>query len=56
MKICSTCKKDKELEDFHKKSSNIDGLDYDCKDCANKKIRDRRSRNNNLNTKVYERN
>lgn len=55
MKTCSTCNKHKELEDFHKKSSNIDGLDYDCKDCANKKIRDRRSDKNNLDTKVYER-
>ena len=31
MKTCSTCNKDKEIEDFHKKSSNLDGLDYDSK-------------------------
>lgn len=55
MKMCNTCNKDKELEDFHRKSSNLDGLDYDCKLCANKKVRDRRSKNSNLNTKVYER-
>lgn len=55
MKTCSTCNRYKELEGFHKKSSNLDGLDYDCKDCANKKIRDRRSKSSNLNTKVYER-
>jgi hypothetical protein len=55
VKVCSTCSKSKELEDFHKKSSNTDGLDYDCKLCANKKSRDRRSKDNNKNTKVYER-
>lgn len=54
MKKCSVCKIDKKLEDFHKKSSNIDGLDYGCKKCANKKIRDRRKSNNNLTTKNYE--
>lgn len=55
MKICSTCNKDKKLEDFHKKSSNLDGLDYDCKLCANKKVRDRRKTTNNTTTKKYER-
>ena len=55
MKTCSTCKTPKDESLFHYKKSNIDGLDYDCKDCANKKIRDRRSKNNDLNTKIYER-
>jgi len=54
MKFCSTCNEEKRLEDFHKKSSNSDGLEYDCKICANKKIRDRRKRTNNSATKVYE--
>ena len=53
-KRCNTCKDDKELSEFHNKKSNRDGLDYDCKICANKKIRDRRSRNGNINTKNYE--
>ncbi len=52
---CTNCKETKKLEDFHKKSSNLDGLDYNCKICANKKTKDRRSSNNNLTTKVYER-
>lgn len=55
MKTCSTCKTPKVLEDFHKKSSNIDGLDYDCKICANKKVRNRRFNKENSDTKKYER-
>ena len=55
MKECTNCKETKKLEDFHKKSSNLDGLEYNCKVCANKKSRDRRNSNNNIVTKVYER-
>lgn len=53
-KRCSSCSEYKELGDFHRKSAHKDGLDYDCKLCANKKIRDRRKSNSNSTTKVYE--
>lgn len=33
MKTCSTCKKDKPLSEFNKKSSNKDGLECYCKEC-----------------------
>ena len=54
MKTCSTCNLQKSAEDFHKKSSILDGLEYDCKNCANRKIRDRRKLENNSTTKKYE--
>lgn len=54
-KKCSSCGEYKKIEDFHKKDANKDGLDYNCKLCANKKIRERRKSNNNSTTKVYER-
>ena len=37
MKTCSTCSLEKSVEDFHKKSSTLDGLEYDCKNCAEEK-------------------
>lgn len=54
MKSCSDCGVEKPLGEFHKKVSNNDGLDYNCKLCANRKIRERRHNKNNLDIKVYE--
>jgi len=54
MKTCSTCKIEKLEDSFHIKKSNKHGLDYDCKKCANKKIRDRRTLNHNSVTYKYE--
>ena len=34
MKICSTCKKEKELVEFSKDKSRSDGLQNKCKECA----------------------
>jgi hypothetical protein len=34
MKTCSTCKKVKELEEFHKLARSNDGYDYRCKECV----------------------
>lgn len=32
-KICSKCKQEKPLEEFHKCSTSVDGLQYVCKEC-----------------------
>jgi len=32
-KICSKCKKEKPLKEFHKQKANKDGLAYQCKEC-----------------------
>lgn len=39
MKTCATCKAEKPLEDFVKKSSRIDGRDSYCKDCYSLRCR-----------------
>lgn len=39
MKICCTCKQEKSLFDFNKKSSNPDGLERYCKECHRAKNR-----------------
>lgn len=54
MKNCNKCKEDKELEDFHRKESNNDGLDTYCKVCANAIVRERRKKNENSSTLKYE--
>jgi hypothetical protein len=41
MKICKTCKKEKELSQFHKNRLQSDGHMIHCADCANKKKRER---------------
>ena len=33
-KSCSTCKKPKPVDEFHKRSASKDGLSYKCKSCA----------------------
>ncbi len=33
MKVCSTCKQEKPLEAFNKKSTNVDGRERYCRDC-----------------------
>jgi len=38
-KYCSSCKKTKPLEDFHKAASTHDGLQYACKVCRSAKQR-----------------
>jgi len=32
-KICSVCKNEKNIDDFHKSKSSKDGFRWDCKDC-----------------------
>lgn len=39
MKICTNCKVNKELSDFHKSNQSKDGLRYYCKSCCNEKQR-----------------
>lgn len=34
MKTCSTCKKEKNIEEFNKESSSPSGISYICKECA----------------------
>ena len=36
MKVCSTCKEEKALEEFNKNKSKKDGLSYSCKTCTRK--------------------
>ena len=40
-KVCSCCKIEKPLSEFGKNARNKDGHDYYCKDCRNKKQRER---------------
>jgi hypothetical protein len=54
MKKCNKCQEIKNIEDFHKKKSNNDGLDTYCKVCANSIIRERRKENSNSSTFKYE--
>lgn len=34
MKICVTCKKSLSIDDFHKQSKSVDGLQHNCKACS----------------------
>ena len=34
MKICCTCKENKEIDDFHNRKDTKDGKSYRCKECA----------------------
>lgn len=54
-KKCTKCESDKLLSLFNVNSSSIDGLDYHCRECFNKKQRERRASMNNSTTKKYER-
>jgi hypothetical protein len=45
MKNCIWCKQDKELTEFHKRSSRKDGLDYYCKSCVSEKSKAYREKN-----------
>lgn len=49
MKICCTCRQEKSLFDFNKKSSNPDGLERYCKECHRAKNR----KHYQSNTDVY---
>lgn len=54
VKKCSTCGAVKENSLFQKKVRTRDGLSYDCKSCANAKLRERRLKTNDRATKKYE--
>ena len=41
-RICSTCKTEKPLKEFHKNKSRKTGYNYQCKDCFNKQRREYR--------------
>jgi 5-methylcytosine-specific restriction endonuclease McrA len=49
MKVCSTCKKSKEFDDFHNDKTQPDGKRHECKECKSKydigygKVRDKKS-------------
>lgn len=43
-KICSKCKAQRPLEEFHKNSGNHDGLHYWCKECSRKNGKNYRDR------------
>lgn len=45
MKICITCKKDKETQDFPPNRNNTDGLNDKCRECYNSYMRDWYSKN-----------
>lgn len=55
MKICTKCKKEKELNEFYKDKRHIDGLSSYCKECHNKGTEDWRKRHIEEN-KEYHRN
>lgn len=48
MKICCACKKEKNLLDFNKKTSNKDGLERYCKECHRAKNKSHYDNNKNL--------
>jgi len=54
-KYCNGCEQNKLPNEFHVKKCNKDGLEYRCKVCTNESIRNNRAKNNNINTKKYER-
>lgn len=41
VKICQTCREEKELHEFHRKPGTADGRDSTCRDCKN--LADRRA-------------
>lgn len=45
LKICSTCKKEKDIALFSKQSSNPDGLKYKCKSCQSIRSKELREAN-----------
>ena len=49
-KVCTKCKQEKPLSEFHKEAKSIDGHRRDCKECRNIKPEDKVPRTNNLNT------
>lgn len=53
MKICSKCKIEKELSEYHKHTQMKDGLRPDCKQCKSKSSKDSRSRAPKPNRSEY---
>ena len=49
VKVCSSCKEQKEISAFSKQSSNPDGYKYKCKSCQSKRTKELR----NLDPKKY---
>lgn len=45
MKNCKSCFKQKELTEFYKNNYSADKLAYECKDCYNHKLREKRKKN-----------
>ena len=55
-KKCSTCKCIKPVSEFWKNRSRPDGLQNECKDCQNKRIDDKKSKNKVVENKEVKRN
>lgn len=55
VKKCYTCCVVKPIIEFHKHSYSKDGFDSSCRDCVNKKTRERRKKQFNASTHKYER-
>lgn len=48
LKICCSCKKQKDIDCFHKNKSTKDGIAYECKDCKISKQMERYNRDVNI--------
>jgi len=53
IKICSRCKKELEIINFHKNKSRKDKLSHECKICANSRQREKKYKRNNQTRKNY---
>lgn len=51
MKTCRNCKKEKELDLFPKDNRSKDGRASSCKECTNKKAKERRDKKLRINPK-----
>lgn len=45
LKTCSTCENPKTLDNFYKHKITKDGLQYDCKNCSNRKTKENKAIN-----------
>lgn len=56
LKVCSSCGVSKDVSEFGSRKSAPDGLQYWCRACMNRSMRESRGRNPEYNKEYYERN